>query len=97
MRLKLENKTECHDITLDLDDVYLTDGNVLLDPIVKDNGVLNILKKTKIIKDVCGVVSYNYISVPVAKLNMGKLREYDYDGVMKHLEKIIKLKEVSSE
>lgn len=28
---------------------------------------------------------YNYIEVPIAKLNMGKLREFDNYGVKKHL------------
>lgn len=28
---------------------------------------------------------YNYIEVPIAKINMGKLREFDNYGVKKHL------------
>ena len=42
------------------------------------------LKQTRIIKDICGVINYNYVDVPIAILNMGILRTYDHNGVNKH-------------
>jgi hypothetical protein len=88
--LKIENKTECHDITLDLKDAYLENGHILLDPIVTRNGLMKILKKTRIIRSVCGLMNYGYVPVPVAKVNMGILKQYDLNGVTKHLETISK-------
>ena len=86
MKLKYENKTECHDFTLDLNDAFLDEGKVFLDPFVVTNGFINILKKTRIIRDITGISSYNYVDVPIAKINMGKLREFDKLGVKKYLE-----------
>ncbi len=88
IRLRYENSTECHDITLNLEDVYIDNGKVILDPFIKSNGLLKVLKKCRIIKEICGSINYNYVDVPVAILNMGILRTYDYDGVIKHLEKV---------
>lgn len=88
--MKIENDKECHDITTNLEDAYLEDGHLLLDPVVTTNGLLKILKKTRIIKDVCGILTYDYVSIPVAKVNIGILKTYDYDGVMKHFEELAK-------
>ena len=33
-------------------------------------------------------MNYNYVDIPVAILNMGILRQYDFDGVNKHIEKV---------
>lgn len=85
IRLRYENKTECHDITLDLKDFYLDDGSVFLDPFILKNGLIRVLKKARIIKEITGMAFYNYVEVPIAKLNMGKLRDYDSYGVKKHL------------
>lgn len=90
IRLRYENHVECHDITLNLTDVYLDKGKVILDPFINKNGLLKVLKKNRIIKEICGTINYNYVDVPVAILNMGILRTYDYDGVNKHLERISK-------
>lgn len=46
------------------------------------------LKKSRIIKDICGIINYNYVDVPIATLNMGILRSYDYSGVNKHLNEV---------
>ena len=86
--MKYENSTECHDITLNLEDTYLDDGKVFLDPFIKNNGLLKQLKKKRIIREICGCMNYNYVDIPVAILNMGILRQYDYDGVNKHIEKV---------
>ena len=51
---------------------------------------MKVLKKTRIIKSVCGITNYGYVPVPVAKVNMGILKQYDFNGVMKHLENISK-------
>lgn len=85
MRLKYENKNESHDFTLNLDDAYIEDGKVFLDPIVLKDGFINILKKNRIIREVTGIEYYNYVEIPIAKINMGILREFDNYGVKKHL------------
>ncbi len=69
-------------------DVYLDNGKIFLDPFIKNNGIMKQLKKTRIIKDICGVINYNYVDVPIAILNMGILRNYDYNGVNKHLNEV---------
>ena len=89
IRLRYKNASETHDITLDVQDVYLDAGKVLLDPNIKNNGLLKILKKCRIIRDIVGYVNYNYVELPVAVLNMGILKRYDYDGVMRYLEKVM--------
>jgi len=86
IRLKYENKKESHDLTINLEDFYLDDGKVFLDPVVLKNGMIQVLKKYRVIKEVCGMASYNYVDVPVAILNMGKLREFDSYGVNNHLQ-----------
>ena len=88
MRLKYENDTESHDITLNLEDVYLDNNKVFLDPYIKNNGLLKVLKKKKIIKEINGCINYNYTNVPIAILNMGILKKYDFDGVRKYLDRI---------
>lgn len=85
IRLKYENKSESHEITINLEDSYIDDGKVFLDPFILKNGFIHVLKKYRIIKDITGMGFYNYIEVPIAKLNMGKLREFDNYGVKKHL------------
>lgn len=88
--MKYENKKESKDITLDLKDVYLDKGKVFIDPFIKNNGFLKALRKNRIIRDVCGVINYNYIDIPIATLNMGILRQYDNNGVEKHLKEVTK-------
>lgn len=85
LRLKYENKNESHDFTLNLDDAYIEEGKVFLDPIVLKDGFINILKKNRIIREVTGIEYYNYVEIPIAKINMGILREFDNYGVKKHL------------
>lgn len=88
IRLKYENSTESHEITLDLKDIYLDDGKVFLDPEIKNNGILKELKKTRIIREICGFINHNYIDIPIAILNIGILRKFDANGVRKHLKKV---------
>ena len=91
IRLSYINNKERHDLTINLEDVYLDDGRVFLDPVVKKDGILKELKKKRIIKDICGVINYNYIDIPIATLNMGILRKYDNGGDNSHLQKIFKV------
>ena len=84
IKLKYENKTECHDITLNLDDVYLIDGKVLLDPFIEKIGLIKVLIKNRIIRDVTSI-NYDYIDIPTAKVNMGILKQYDRKGVYEYL------------
>lgn len=45
MRLKYYNKSESHDLTMDLKDSYIEDDKVFLDPFVVKSGFINVLKK----------------------------------------------------
>ena len=86
--LEFINKEEKHELTINLEDVYIDNGRVFLNPIVKKNGLLKELKKKRIIKDICGSINYNYIDIPIAVLNMGILRKFDNYGVNKYLQRI---------
>ena len=44
IRLRYENNVECHDITLNLNDIYLDKGKVVLDPYIIKNGLMKVLK-----------------------------------------------------
>lgn len=88
IRLRYENKNEGHDITIDVNDAFIDDGCVFLNPAIEHNGVLKELKKYRIIKEFVGVYNYNYIDLPVAKLNMGILRKFDLKGIEKHFDVI---------
>src|SRR5574344_2123551 len=79
IRLRYENKNEGHDITIDVNDAFIDDGCVFLNPAIEHNGV---------IKEFVGVYNYNYIDLPVAKLNMGILRKFDLKGIEKHFDVI---------
>ena len=86
--INLINKNDIKELTINLKDEYLENGKILLDPAIKTNGLFKELKKTRIIKDVCGMLNYNYVNVPIATLNMGILRKYDNIGVSNYLDKI---------
>lgn len=88
MKLTISNKKQEIEITIDLNDAYLDKGHVFLDPDVKDNGILKALKKSRILKQIDGTLCYDYKLIPVALLNNGILRSYDYSGVLEHLETI---------
>ena len=86
IRLRYENKTEGHDITVDVKDLFIDDGSVFLDPAIEKNGVLKELKRYRVIKEFVGIINYNYVDLPVVKLNIGILRKFDLNGVNKHLD-----------
>ena len=86
--LKYKSKNNEHDLTINLEDTFIDNGHVFLDPKVKTNGALKELKKKRIIKEICGILNYQYVDIPIAILNMGILRKYDNDGVEKHLFKV---------
>ena len=86
MKLTISNKNQEIEVTEDLSDAYLDKGHVFLDPDVKDNGILKALKKSRILKQIDGTLCYDYKLIPVALLNNGILRSYDYSGVLEHLE-----------
>ena len=52
IRLSYINNKERHDLTINLEDVYLDDDRVFLDPIVKNDGIL----KDKLIEN--GIETY---------------------------------------
>lgn len=82
------NSNEIRELTINLEDEYLQDGKVFLNPDITANGLFKELRKTRIIKEICGVLNYNYTSIPIATLNIGILRKYDYIGVSNFLEKV---------
>lgn len=86
--INLINKNDIKELTINLKDEYLENGKIFLDPAIKTNGLFKELKKTRIIKDICGILNYNYVNVPIATLNMGILRKYDNIGVSNYLDKI---------
>lgn len=83
--LYLINNTTSIQITIDLSDAYLEKGHLFLDPATKDNGILQLLKKSRIIRTVTGLANYNYVFVPIVLVNMGILKKYDSRGVTEHL------------
>lgn len=86
MKLTISNKNQEIEVTADLSDAYLDKGHVFLDPDVKDNGILKALKKSRILKQIDGTLCYDYKLIPIALLNNGILRTYDYLGVLEHME-----------
>ena len=88
MKLTISNKKQEIEVTIDLKDAYLDKGHVFLGPEIKDNGILKALKKSRILRQIDGTLCYDYKLIPVALLNNGILRTYDYSGVLEHMEKI---------
>ena len=79
--LKIKSKNKEIEITTDLSDLYCDKEHIFINPDVNNNGLINTLKKYKIIREVVGVTTYNYHSILIATLNMGVLRKYDFNGV----------------
>ena len=90
LHLALENKNESYDITIDIPDMSMYDGNVLLDPAIMESGILSVIKKARILNKVIGMFNYNYVDIPIAIVNMGQIRKYNCFGVTKHLDKVRK-------
>lgn len=85
--LKLENKNTSYDISIDLPDYYLEDDSIFLNPEVRANSSLyKLLRKCKVIKDVSSIIMCDYNPIPVTKVNLKKLEEYDYAGVTSYLD-----------
>lgn len=85
MCLSLKNKKNIIEVTINLKDAYLDKYHIFLDPDIKDNGLLKVLKKSRIIKNVIGMSYYDYVSVPIAIVNTGILKSYDYNGMNNYL------------
>ena len=90
MHLKYENSNESHDITLKIENLYLDFDKVVIDPFIEEIGLFKKLKKARIIREICGSYTYNNREVPIVRINMGILRQYDFLGVTKHLDGISK-------
>lgn len=84
--LFLINKHNKIEVTIDLPDTKISDGLILIDPNVANTNLINVLKKIRIIKEIVSVIGYNYVCVPIARINFGKLREYDNFGTNKYFE-----------
>lgn len=68
--------------------VYLDNGHVFINPIIKQKGLLKELKKKRIIKEINDSIFYNNMDIPIATLNMGIIRKYDNKGVNNHFNKV---------
>lgn len=85
MRLKYYNRTESHDITINLKDAYLDEDKIFLDPYVVKSNLINALKKSRVIRCITGISYYKNLEIPVAQVNMGILRSYDKFGVKNYI------------
>ena len=93
MCLRLKNKNNVYEITQYLPDAFIGTDDVLISPEMEELGIIRLLKKERIIRKIISVYNYNYVSFPVAKLNMGKLREYDLNGVLSYQETLMNVQE----
>ena len=87
MYLCLENKKKKLNITIDVPDFCMRSGSIFLEPNIIENGILKVIRKARIIKDISGMIFHDNQEVPIATLNIGKLREYDSIGVSNYINK----------
>ena len=87
MKIICSNKINSFEITINLKDKYLDDGNIFVNPMFLKYGIISILKKHKIIKEIIGIASVDNKEIPIAKINNGKLREFDRKGTNLFLER----------
>ena len=80
MCLKLKNKKEVIELTLNLKDALLGGELVAIDPDVADS-IIRLFKKKRIIRKVVSTIDYNNRFAPIVKINLGILKSYDYIGV----------------
>lgn len=88
MCITLYQKKRKYELSLDLDDAFIQERHIFLNPDVEKNGLLKVLKKYRIIKNIDGVLYYNCNSIPIAMLNTGILRNYDKEGTIDALDKM---------
>lgn len=91
MNLYLKNKKQNKEITIDIPDLAIGSDLVMIDPNMADNGIIRLLKKNRIIRSVVSTINYNYLTIPLVKMNMGKLKEYDLVGTRNYQETISQL------
>lgn len=82
--LKLENKNQHKILTISVPNMNVGYGVAIINPELANNGIIRILKKHRIIKNVISTIDYGKSLAPLVKVNMGKLREYDVHGVEKY-------------
>lgn len=88
MCITLYQKKRKYELSLDLEDAFIQERHIFLNPEVEKNGLLKVLKKYRIIKSIDGVLYYNCNSIPIAMLNTGILKSYDKNGTIESLNKI---------
>ena len=88
MCITLYQKKRKYELSLDLEDAFIQERHIFLNPDVEKNGLLKVLKKYRIIKNIDGVLYYNCNSIPIAMLNTGILRNYDKEGTIDALDKM---------
>lgn len=84
--LRLENKNNYYDISINLSNCYLEDGSIFLNPDIRSNTTLyKLLRKCGVIKDIKAVIMYDYTPIPITKINLNTLKDYDNEGVMNYI------------
>lgn len=81
LALKLESKNQNQVLTISVPKINIGYGIAIINPEMANNGIIRILKKHRIIKNVISTIDYGQSLAPLVKVNMGKLREYDMYGV----------------
>lgn len=89
--LCLENKKNKNIITLNVPNIKIGYSIAVINPVMANQGIIRILKKQRIIKNVISTINYNNALTPLVKINIGKLKEYDSSGVRNYQDNYLKL------
>ena len=79
--LCLENNKKKNMITLSVPNIKIGYSIAVINPVIANQGIIRILKKQRIIKNVVSTIDYDNALTPVVKINIGKLKDYDPIGV----------------
>ena len=79
--LCLENKNNKNIITLNVPNIKIDYSIAVINPVMANQGIIRILKKQRIIKNVVSTIDYDNALTPLVKINIGKLKDYDPIGV----------------
>lgn len=81
----MQNNNENYDITTNLENIYLKEGSIFLNPIIIEKNIFNALKKSRVIKELVDTITKDNQVVGIAKINLGIIKKYDSQGLRKHL------------
>lgn len=86
IKILLTNKNDHIEISTNKPNYYIKYAECFIDINIRDTGLITILKKNKIINNISTYVSDDQdVIFPIAKLNMGILRKYDYAGTIRYM------------